>query len=108
MSASRRSAKKPRLKDQGGISVYSVSSEATTGFEPVMRVLQTLALPLGDVAAMERERDYKGSCIRNCWGVAMRNPVRAASSVFQCFVFVESTQSGRASIAVTTTGTSFS
>ena len=24
--------------------------EATTGFEPVVRVLQTLALPLGDVA----------------------------------------------------------
>jgi hypothetical protein len=24
--------------------------EATTGFEPVMRVLQTLALPLGHVA----------------------------------------------------------
>jgi hypothetical protein len=29
--------------------------EATTGFEPVMRVLQTLALPLGDVAGLCRE-----------------------------------------------------
>ena len=47
--------KNPRLENQNGISGYSVSSEATTGFEPVMRVLQTLALPLGDVAAMERE-----------------------------------------------------
>ena len=28
----------------------SVLSEATTGFEPVIRVLQTLALPLGHVA----------------------------------------------------------
>ena len=35
------------------------SSEATTGFEPVMRVLQTLALPLGDVAAMERETGFE-------------------------------------------------
>jgi hypothetical protein len=26
------------------------STEATTGFEPVIRVLQTLALPLGHVA----------------------------------------------------------
>ena len=25
-------------------------SEATTGFEPVMKLLQSLALPLGDVA----------------------------------------------------------
>ena len=33
--------------------------EATTGFEPVMRVLQTLALPLGDVAAMERETGFE-------------------------------------------------
>ena len=27
-----------------------LSGEATTGFEPVIRVLQTLALPLGHVA----------------------------------------------------------
>ena len=29
--------------------------EATPGFEPGMRVLQTLALPLGYVASLERE-----------------------------------------------------
>jgi hypothetical protein len=31
--------------------VNRLLSEATMGFEPMMRVLQTLALPLGDVAA---------------------------------------------------------
>jgi hypothetical protein len=31
----------------------SLSSEASTGFEPVMRVLQTLALPLGHDAGHE-------------------------------------------------------
>ena len=30
--------------------IKPASLEATTGFEPVMRVLQTLALPLGHVA----------------------------------------------------------
>jgi hypothetical protein len=34
---------------------HSFYWEATTGFEPVMRVLQTLALPLGDVAGLCRE-----------------------------------------------------
>ena len=31
-------------------SLIIIYLEATTGIEPVMRVLQTLALPLGDVA----------------------------------------------------------
>ena len=35
---------KEKYLQQGGI------SEATTGFEPVIRVLQTLAFPLGHVA----------------------------------------------------------
>gem|GEM_PF-1183877 len=42
-----------------GKSRYFLFPEATTGFEPVMRVLQTLALPLGDVAAMERETGFE-------------------------------------------------
>lgn len=32
--------------------IDSPQSEATTGFEPVIRVLQTLALPLGHVAIL--------------------------------------------------------
>jgi hypothetical protein len=37
--------------------VNRLLSEATMGFEPMMRVLQTLALPLGDVAAKQIIRD---------------------------------------------------
>jgi hypothetical protein len=52
--------KNPTLTDEGGIceAIWRFP-EATTGFEPVMRVLQTLALPLGDVAAMERETGFE-------------------------------------------------
>ena len=38
-----------------------VLSKATTGFEPVMRVLQTLALPLGHVAKKKRQALF-GAC----------------------------------------------
>ena len=38
----------PGIKKNGNL--RSVLGEATTGFEPVIRVLQTLALPLGHVA----------------------------------------------------------
>jgi hypothetical protein len=37
----------PKQKDEPKL-VFFI--EATMGFEPMMRVLQTLALPLGDVA----------------------------------------------------------
>ena len=35
-------------------------SEATTGFEPVIRVLQTHAFPLGHVAWLEVSADREG------------------------------------------------
>jgi hypothetical protein len=40
----------PKATALGGGSLL----EATMGFEPMMRVLQTLALPLGDVAVKNR------------------------------------------------------
>jgi hypothetical protein len=36
--------------------------EATTGFEPVIRVLQTLALPLGHVAVLEYDKQLIVAC----------------------------------------------
>jgi hypothetical protein len=48
--------KKPR---EPGLLLASLNGprvEATTGFEPVIRVLQTLALPLGHVASIQIER----------------------------------------------------
>jgi uncharacterized protein (DUF2344 family) len=38
------------LLEQGTQVLMDLAVEATTGFEPVIRVLQTLALPLGHVA----------------------------------------------------------
>ena len=40
-------------------------------------------------------------------GVTIRNPVLAATSSVKCSVFAVTNQSGRALIAVTSTGTSF-
>ncbi len=42
--------KAPNILGEIGI---SFSLEATTGFEPVIRVLQTLAFPLGHVAIFD-------------------------------------------------------
>ena len=39
--------------------MFTCPLEATTGFEPVIRVLQTLALPLGHVA----EGGYKAEVV---------------------------------------------
>ncbi len=41
-----------------------VEVEATTGFEPVIRVLQTLALPLGHVAWNAWILAYKDSLVK--------------------------------------------
>ena len=43
-----------------GIPVEDTHAEATTGFEPVMRVLQTLALPLGHDAVLNKTKRAMG------------------------------------------------
>ncbi len=42
----------PVLCKKGGILFDMIKLEAATGFEPVIRVLQTLALPLGHAAEL--------------------------------------------------------
>jgi hypothetical protein len=44
--------------------LFGVNLEATTGFEPVIRVLQTLALPLGHVAILEQDKQLIVACLR--------------------------------------------
>src|SRR3990170_4210612 len=60
------------------LKIYATLLEATTGFEPVIRVLQTLALPLGHVAwnawiladngCLVKERCSQGILINREWG----------------------------------------
>ena len=45
------------LKNEGRGATLVLFLEATTGFEPVVRVLQTLALPLGHVAWINQSAD---------------------------------------------------
>jgi hypothetical protein len=42
--------------------LFTDDVEATTGFEPVIRVLQTLALPLGHVAILEQDKQLIVAC----------------------------------------------
>jgi hypothetical protein len=48
---------KPRMEKKKGrnLSLPFGEKEATRGFEPLMRVLQTLALPLGHVARIKAD-----------------------------------------------------
>ena len=77
----------PILVNKGGLIALSVSRqwklliEATMGFEPMIRVLQTLALPLGHVAGYFSRGEYFTLCPMKCqpWALCEPHWVRKAA-----------------------------